>query len=588
MCGIVGYVGFRAARVVLFNALKRMEYRGYDSVGMAVLKDDVIQLSKRRGYVDSLHVDFEGTVGIAHTRWATHGKPDDRNAHPFTDCRGDFAIVHNGIIENYSALRKMLAGAGHEFVSDTDSEVIAHLLEEHYDGDFKDAFFKMVSELRGSFAIVAVHRGERRIMGAKNESPLVVGIGDHENFVASDIPAFLDYTNRVISLSDGEICEITEDRVKVYDFDGHPVAKKVQFIDWSVEDAERGGFEHFMLKEIYEQPRALEETLHNLQSREVKLPGRTEKISFVACGTSYHASLFGKYMVERYLGIPAETHYGSEYRYRDKVRENPLVVLITQSGETADTLASARIARRRNFRTIAITNVLGSSITNYVDAVFFTSAGPEIGVAATKTFTTQMIALHYLILETALAWRRISRTVYDRSMAALRDVPHMVDRVLEIDDRIMGLAQKLAKKHDMYYIARGMSYPVALEGALKMKEISYLHAEAYPAGELKHGPLALIDEDVPVIAVVLKDKTYEKMLSNLREVSARGAYVIAISTEEEVGDYADSLLILPESIPETGVYPATVLLQLLAYHTARVLGREIDKPKNLAKSVTVE
>jgi glucosamine--fructose-6-phosphate aminotransferase (isomerizing) len=472
--------------------------------------------------------------------------------------------------------------------SDTDSEVIVHLIEEYYEGDFRDAFFRAISELQGSFAVVAVHRGERRLMGAKKESPLVIGVGDHENFVASDIPAFLDYTNRVITLRDGEICELTDDLVRVYDFAGKAISRDVQVIDWSMEDAKKGGFEHFMLKEIYEQPRALEETLYNLQSREEHVLNYDRSISFVACGTSYHASLFGRYLVERYLGIPAEVHYGSEYRYRDEVRENPLVVLITQSGETADTLASARIARRRNFRTVAITNVQGSSITNYVDRVFFTSAGPEIGVAATKTFTTQMMALHYLILETALARRKISRQRYARDVENLRYVPYLVEKVLETEESIIPLAELISRHRDVYYIARGWNYPVALEGALKMKEISYIHAEAYPAGELKHGPLALIDDGVPVVAVVSRDRTYEKMISNMEEVSARGAYVIAITSEEEVRDYADAVITLPDSVPEVGVYTATVAMQLLAYHTARILGRDIDKPKNLAKSVTVE
>ncbi len=588
MCGIVGYIGFRQATEVLIKALKRMEYRGYDSAGMAVLKDGEIQVEKKRGLVSEINVNFEGTAGIAHTRWATHGVPSEKNAHPFTDCNGDFAIVHNGIIENHSELRKKLLENGHDFTSDTDSEVIAHLLEEHYQGDFKEAFFRVVNELRGSFAIVAVHRGERRLMGVKNESPLVVGIGDHENFVASDIPAFLDYTNRVISLMDGEVCELTDDYVRIYDFSGKRINKEVKLIEWSMEDAERGGFEHFMLKEIYEQPRALEETLHNLQSREVRTLNYRSKLSFVACGTSYHASLFGKYLVEKYLKVPADVHYGSEYRYREEVKEDPLVVLITQSGETADTLASARIARRRNFKSVAITNVLGSSITNYVDTVFYTSAGPEIGVAATKTFTTQLISLHYLVLETALSRRKISRREYEASIDALRYVPYLVEKVLESEERIVPVAERISKSRDIYYIARGISYPVALEGALKIKEISYIHAEAYPAGELKHGPLALIDDGVPVVAIVNTDKTYEKMLSNIEEVSARGAYVIAISPDDEVRSYSDAFIKIPESMSEMNVYPATVALQILAYHTARILGREIDKPKNLAKSVTVE
>ncbi len=588
MCGIVGYMGFRSARQVLFGALKRMEYRGYDSAGVAIIFDNNIKIAKKKGYVSSLHVDFDGTGGIAHTRWATHGQPDDKNAHPFMDCHGDFAIVHNGIIENYTDLRNKLLKKGHVFISDTDSEVIAHLLEEYYAGDFMDAFIKAINTLRGSFAIVALHRGEREIIGVKNESPLVVGIGDHENFVASDIPAFLDYTNRVIPLSDGEICQITEDFVKVYDFSGNVIDKKVRFIDWTVEDAERGGFEHFMLKEIYEQPHAIEETLYNLRSHDTYLPWPLSKITMIACGTSYNSALAGKYFMEEKLHIPVEVHYASEYRYRAEVRENPLVLFITQSGETADTLASARIVRAKNLRTLGITNVMDSSITNYVDSVIYTAAGPEIGVAATKTFTTQLMVLHYLALNTA--WNRglLDRIYYERYVEMLRKVPFFVEKVIESEELIAKIAKTLSEWKDIYYIARGVNYPVALEGALKMKEISYIHAEAYPAGELKHGPLALIDNGVPVIAIVSRDRNYKKMLGNIREVSTRGAYVIGISSENEVSQYVDTLIPLPLNNPEMDIYSASVALQLLAYHTAKILGREIDKPKNLAKSVTVE
>ncbi len=587
MCGIVGYVGFRNAKEVLLKALKRLEYRGYDSAGVAIL-NSTIKIEKRKGFVDSLDIKFGGNIGIAHTRWATHGKPSDENAHPFTDCKREFAIVHNGIIENFMELKKMLSSRGHIFTSDTDSEVIVHLLEEFYNGDFLDTFIKVVNILHGSFAIVAIHQGDNVILGAKKESPLVIGCGDHENFVASDIPAFLEYTNRVITLNDGEICEVSSDSVKVYDFKGEAKYKQVQYINWTVEYAEKGGFEHFMLKEIFEQPRALEETLYSLTSREFYLTPVPRKISIVACGTSYHAGLVGKYLFEKYLKIPVEVHYASEYRYRPDVRENPLVILITQSGETADTLAAARIARRRGYRTLAITNVLGSSITNYVDDTVYTSAGPEIGVAATKTFTAQLIAMHYLAIESARAWNFMSHIDYESRMDLLRRIPYLVEKVMDIEERIIKEASYIKNKNDIFYIARGINYPVAMEGALKMKEISYIHAEAYPAGELKHGPMALIDEDVHVVAIISKNKTYSKMLGNLKEVSARGAYVIAVSPEEEVEKYSDSLIPIPEDDDESVIYTASVVLQLLAYHTAKMLGREIDKPKNLAKSVTVE
>ncbi len=587
MCGIVGYIGFRSAREVLLKSLKRLEYRGYDSAGVAIVNDG-LNVVKRKGYIDNLKVDFDGTLGIAHTRWATHGVPSDRNAHPFVDCHGEIAVVHNGIIENFMELREELIAKGHGFTSETDSEVVAHLIEEYYDGSLKDAFFKAVSRLKGSFAIAAIHKNERKIMAVKNESPLVIGIGDHENFIASDIPAFLDYTNRVIILKDGEVCEISDDYVRVYDMEGREIRKDVQRIEWTVEDAEKGGYEHFMLKEIYEQPRAVDNTLRALLARVEHPWGDFRRVAIVACGTSYHAGLTAKYVIEELLHIPVEVYYASEYRYRASVDDSYLAIFITQSGETADTIGAARRAKAHGHKTLAITNVVGSSITNYVDHVLYTNAGPEIGVAATKTFTSQLMALYYFAITTAGRRGSISHGKYEELMRSLHRVSYWIEDTLNLETEIKEGAEKIADKRSMFYIARGLNYAIALEGALKMKEISYIHAEGYPAGELKHGPLALIDDGMPVVALVPEDRLYEKMLSNIKEVSARNAYVIALSSSEDVAKYVDTLLKVPKVDSLFTPFTNVVALQLLAYHTARVLGREIDKPKNLAKSVTVE
>ena len=586
MCGIVGYIGFRSAKEVLLKSLKRLEYRGYDSAGVAIVNGK-INIAKKKGYIDSLEFEFDGTLGIGHTRWATHGVPEDRNAHPFLDCKGDIAIVHNGIIENYMVLKEELVNRGHKFTSDTDSEVIAHLIEEHYQGDFKEAFLKAVRELKGSFAIVAINKNERKIMAAKKGSPLVIGVGDHENFVASDIPAFLEYTNRVIVMKDGEISEITDDIVHFYDFNGRNIEKNVEIINWSIEDAEKSGYPHFMLKEIFEQPRALDSTLHSLLSRN-DMDFDFERITIVACGTSYHAGLVGKYLIEDLLQIPVDVYYASEYRYRPDVVEDSLAIFITQSGETADTIAAARKAKVSGNETLAITNVVGSSITSYVDRVLYTNAGPEIGVAATKTFTAQLLALEYFAIRAGESMGKLSVSQVRNFINSLRKIPLYVENTLNLNDIIENEAKKIHKNKDMFFIGRSMNYPIALEGALKMKEISYIHAEGYPAGELKHGPLALIEKGIPVIALVPEDITYHKMLSNIKEVSARNAYVIGVSSNMDVGKYVDTLIKVPETEPYLSPFVNVVVLQLLAYHAARLLGRDIDKPRNLAKSVTVE
>jgi len=587
MCGIVGYVGYRNASEVLKKTLKRLEYRGYDSAGIAVITNGKIAVEKRKGYVDYLNFSLEGNVGIGHTRWATHGAVEDRNAHPFLDCGREFAVAHNGIIENFTELRKELMEKGHVFTSDTDSEVIAHLIEENYDGDFLRAFIKAISRLKGSYAIIAIHAGEKKILGAKNESPLVIGIGDGENFLASDIPAFLEYTNRIITLDDGEICEVTEDSVKIYDLSGKDIKKNEEIVEWSAESVEKGGYEHFMLKEIHEQPIALENTLKYLLELEPNF-GDFDKIIMVGCGTSYHAALVGKYLFEEIAEIPTEVYYASEYRYRKYLGDKALVILITQSGETADTLASARISKKFGMKTLAITNIKGSSITRITDETIYTYAGPEIGVAATKTFITQLAVLHYLAIKYGYIRGKIDSSELNSLIYELRRAPRYVERALSMENEIKAVSEKIVKEENMFYIGRGISCPIAMEGALKMKEISYIHAEAYPAGELKHGPLALITEGTPVVALAPKDSTYDKMIGNIKEVNARGSWVIGVSNFPELKEFVDILIKIPDTHPLFTVYPSIVVLQLLAYHTARLRGCEIDRPRNLAKSVTVE
>lgn len=588
MCGIIGYSGYRKASEVLIESLKKLEYRGYDSAGIAVANGE-IKVEKRRGYVSLLRGNLEGHTGVGHTRWATHGEPSDRNSHPFTGCTGEFAIVHNGIIENYTELKEKALKNGHRYLSDTDSEVIVHILEDEYrvSGDFKQAFLSTVKRLKGSFAIIAVHRDEKRIMGVKNESPLIAGIGEGENFLASDIPAFLSYTNRVIIMEDGEICELTPEKLRFYDFEGNEKEKRSEYVKWTPESAEKSGYEHFMLKEIFEQPIALENTIHSLFSTNIDFPyyGR---ITIVACGTSYNAGMAGKYLIEKVLGIPVDIYYASEYRLRPEIRERSLVIFITQSGETADTLAAAKIARKRGYKTLGITNILGSSITHYVDEVIYTSAGPEIGVAATKTFTAQLASLYYITLSMGEKYGILPPTNSEELLESFRRIPRLIEKALDQEERIKKIAYKIAKNENMFYLGRGLNFPIAMEGALKMKEISYIHAEAYPAGELKHGPLALVKKGIPVVAIVTGDETYEKMISNLREVGAREATVIAISSEKEVNNYADHRIPVPQNSLLFSPFANSVAVQLLAYHTAKIRGCEIDKPRNLAKSVTVE
>jgi glucosamine--fructose-6-phosphate aminotransferase (isomerizing) len=593
LCGIIGYTGNRNALEVILEGLKRLEYRGYDSVGIAVGNHE-IRVYKRRGSVSALESDIRktslsGTIGIGHTRWATHGEPSDRNAHPFLDCTGRFALVHNGIIENYQEIKEELRSKGHSFTSDTDTEVIVHLIEDLYEGDILKAVMGAVSRLDGSFAIVVMAAGERRLIGVRKESPLVIGLGEGENFLASDVPAFLKYTNRAVFLQDGDIAVITANSWKVLNFGGEEVKREVTDIPWNVESAEKGGFKHFMLKEIFEQPYAIMNTLRGTSSLYLRTVDENdfERIKIVACGTSYHAGMIGKYVFEEMLRIPVDVDVASEFRYRERIREDAIYVFITQSGETADTLAAARIARRMGHRTIAITNVIGSSITREVDEVIYTNAGPEIGVAATKSFTTQIVAIYRLAQHIAEV-RGLA--AHDDLWTELRLLPRLVSNVLQRHSEIEDIARTLKTAQNMFYIGRNISYPTALEGALKMKEISYIHAEGYPAGELKHGPLALLTPKTPVVALVPPDRTYMKMLGNVKEVAARGAPVIGVGAEgdEDLIKYVDRTIYVPRTRPIFYPVPISVALQLLAYYTADMRGCEIDKPRNLAKSVTVE
>jgi len=598
MCGIVGYIGNQEALPILIESLKRLEYRGYDSAGVSVIDRELLN-SKAAGKIAELEKRLPrmpGRMGIAHTRWATHGKPSDQNAHPFTDCKGRMSLVHNGIIENYRELRERLEAAGHKFSSETDTETVVHLIEENYKGDLKASVSASLKQLRGSLALAVIHSSEPdRIVVARDESPLVIGLGQDENFVASDLPALLKHTRRVMYLQNREIAVITKKSVRIETFTGEPVEREVSTVDWTPEDTEKGGYQHYMLKEIFEQPRAiLESLIGRIPSLELDIGGIEKEdfdsIKIVACGTSLHAGLVGKYVLEQFTGLPVMVEAASEYRYSAHARDSPLMVLISQSGESADTLQAAREARRRGCRTLAVTNVVGSSMTREVDAVLYTRAGPEIGVAATKTFTCQLIAMYLL----GMAMGKHRGTLLPRQLQelidGLRRLPRDVQSVLDNRGAIKLTAEWMANARDVFFIGRNVHYPTALEGALKLKEISYIHAEGLPAGELKHGPNALLTSETPVVAIAIRDHTYDKMISNIGEVSARSAPVIAVGYENdrELKKASDLTLYVPEVLPVLSPIPVITTLQLLAYHVALLRGCEIDKPRNLAKSVTVE
>ncbi|GAB4284146.1 MAG: glutamine--fructose-6-phosphate transaminase (isomerizing) [Coriobacteriia bacterium] len=608
MCGIVGYVGPRQASDVLIGGLARLEYRGYDSAGIAIVGDAGIDMARKVGKLANLRTALDeapltGGVGIGHTRWATHGAPTEANAHPHADCTGRIAIVHNGIIENYSELREELAATGHVLRSDTDTETVAHLIESYYTGDITEAVRRAVRRLDGSYALAVVHADEpETIVAARKDSPLIVGAGTGENIVASDIPAVLEYTRDVLVLEDGDVATVTAGTVVVFDAEGAVREPERLHVEWDLAAAEKGGYEDFMLKEIYEQPIAIRQTLRGRMGADGKVQlseldmsdaevAAIERVFIVACGTSYHAGIVAKSLIEQWARIPVEVDVSSEFRYRDPIVDpTTLVVAITQSGETADTLAGVREARELGARAFAITNVVGSRVTRESDGVIYTHAGPEIGVAATKTFTAQIAALSVLALKLAQARGALPPERIASLWGEISLVPEIVEAVLADADEIEACAAEYTSAASSLFLGRGIGVPVAMEGALKLKEISYIHAEAYPAGEMKHGPIALITPEVPVVVVATQGHTYEKVVSNIQEVRARGARVIAIAThgDEEIARHAEHVLYVPRTSEAISAIPATVPMQLLAYHIAKMRGCNVDQPRNLAKSVTVE
>ncbi|WP_338833347.1 Glutamine--fructose-6-phosphate aminotransferase [isomerizing] [Moorella humiferrea] len=606
MCGIVGYLGPRPAVPILVEGLEKLEYRGYDSAGIAVVNGGCLLVEKSAGKLHVLKSRLNGNlngarVGIGHTRWATHGRPSDVNAHPHLDCTGKFAVVHNGIIENYQELREELTAAGHRFVSETDTEVLAHLVEQFYEGDLFQAVLRMLPSLRGSYALaVASAYHPQELVGVRQDSPLIVGLSSEETFLASDIPALLAHTRNTYILENGEAVHITTEGVKVFDAQGTPRDKKVYHVDWDFQAAEKGGYAHFMLKEIHEQPRALRDTLGGRLQPDgrVKLEGvnitpetaaSIEKIAVIACGTAHYAGMVGKYLMEKLLRLPVEDDIASEFRYRDPIiNERTLGLVISQSGETADTLAGLRAAKKAGAQILAITNVVGSSVAREADHVIYTWAGPEIAVASTKAYITQVLAEYLFTLY--LAEIRGGAPWAADLGRQLRLMPDNVAEVLKAEVQIRELASRVAKHEHVFFIGRGMDYAVSLEGALKLKEISYIHAEAYAAGELKHGTIALIEKGTPVIALATQTELLEKMISNIKEVKARGAWVLALTQEGNtaIEKEVDQVLYLP-AVPSLLAPMVTVVpLQLLAYYTAVARGCDVDKPRNLAKSVTVE
>ena len=581
MCGIVGYIGRREAAPLIVEGLKKLEYRGYDSFGVATVGNG-IDLVKHQGRITenaSTATMLKGKIGIGHTRWATHGIPNDANAHPHTDCSGKIAVVHNGIIENYAILKRHLQSNGHTFRSETDTEVIAHLVEEEYTKkpDLLNAVQTILPKLEGSYAILVIAAGEERIIAARNASPLVIGVGDGEFFAASDMTPIIEFTERAIFLEDGDTVALSREKIEIF-HEGKPVTRPVELIDWSLDDVRKGGFAHYMLKEIYEQPQAFYNTIRSVDPD--VLPGkvlRAGSITLVACGSSYHTGLIFKYLLEAICGVPARLEFASEFKYFPPP-VNGLVIGITQSGETADTLAALKHAKFSGCPTLAITNVLGSSVTRVADITLFMRAGPEIGVAATKSFIAQLAILMQIV-------NSISETKYDD---VLQQAHKAIEEVLLMD--LSEAVNACKKAQSIFYVGRGPFYPVSLEGALKMKEISYIHAEGYAAGELKHGPFALLTPETPVIALCIPGETYSVMISNIKEMKARGAPVIAIGTEgdRELPDIVDIFIPVPKTPLFVQILTSLVVEQLLAYHTAVALGRDVDKPRNLAKSVTVE
>jgi len=609
MCGIVGYIGKRHALPIILDGLKRLEYRGYDSSGVAILTGSGLVIKRKKGKINDLieyvgNEIIDGTIGIGHTRWATHGKPSDENAHPHR--AGDIIVVHNGIIENYTELRSFLKEKGHHFKSETDTEIIAHLIEDHIkDGEsFESAVLSSVNQLRGSFALGIMHtKSPDRLIAVREASPLVIGFGNSENLFASDMPAILPYTNDMLFLNDGNIAIITLDKVKLIDFYGKPLTVHPKHFDISPAMAEKGGYKHFMQKEIFEQPQAITDTMRdrllfdkkevNLKEAEIdtRVLNSIKRINFVACGTSYHAGLTGKYIIEEIAGIPVDVDVASEFRYKTPLVSNEtMTVAISQSGETADTIAAIRLAKKHGSHVLSICNVIDSTVARESDYVLYTHAGPEISVASTKAFTSQLVAIYLLAIHLGRYTGRLSKQQISSYIDTLITIPSLLDNILKEEEKLVAIAKEYAMYSDFLYLGRGISYPVALEGALKLKEISYIHAEGYPAGEIKHGPIALVNQEMPVVFIAVKGRVYEKIKSNIEEVRARDGRIISFTnaSDNEIQALSNAIFMLPDIDELFTPILSIVPLQLLAYHIAVLNGTDVDQPKNLAKSVTVE
>ena len=611
MCGIVGYIGDKRVVPILLDGLKRLEYRGYDSAGLAVIDQGKMVIRRSVGKIKELEnqiwgTNLTGTIGLGHTRWATHGRPTEENAHPHTDCTGDVVVVHNGILENYLALKEKLLTEGHVFSSETDTEVLAHLIEKYLaeDPDIEIATRRALNDVTGAYAIGVLWRGDpNRLVGAKCASPLVVGLGEGDFFFASDVPAILNHTRNVLFLNEEEMVVVSRDGVQITTLQGEPVQRPVEKVLWSPILAEKGGYKHFMLKEIYEQPRAVRDTIRGrfseesgqiffegMETLDEVLP-QVERVSLIACGTAWHAALVGKFLVEHLCRVPVDVDYSSEFRYRDPVADpKTLVMAISQSGETLDTLAGVKEGRARGCPTFAICNVVGSSITREVDGVLYTHAGPEIGVAASKTFTAQLAALYLFALYVGAKRGTLDAARIRELLGGLVHLPQQIEAVLHLDADCERLGHLFHAKPDFLYLGRGINYPIALEGALKLKEISYIHAEGYPAGEMKHGPIALITEEMPVVILAPQDRVREKILGNIQEVKARDGIVIAVCSEgdADLPSKVDHCLVVPRTSPLLTPVLLAIPMQLLAYHMAVRKGCDVDQPRNLAKSVTVE
>ena len=610
MCGIVGYIGFNQASDFLLDGMAKLEYRGYDSAGIAIIgAENVIKIQKKVGRLANLEAIVkadpnEGTVGIGHTRWATHGRPSDMNAHPHASEDGKFAVVHNGIIENYMPLKEELIEKGYHFKSETDTEVVAHLLEDMYDGDFVSTVRRMLARVDGAYALEIICADEPdKIICTKKENPLVIGLGKGENFVASDIPAIINYTRDTYILSDGELAIVTRDNVSVFDRKGNAIDKEVFHVSWNAEAAEKGGYEHFMLKEIHDQPKAVRDTFGTHISEDGKTVHFEElnwtaddvaafnKILIVACGTAYHAGLVTKQYIENLARIPVSVEIASEYRYSNPLTDDKtLCIVISQSGETSDTLAALKEAKRHGAKSLAITNVVGSSISREADNTVYTWAGPEISVASTKAYTTQLVAGLLFAVYLGQLNGKMDPALGGEILCGVKSLPTLIHEIFEVDEDMKAFAKHYGFKSDAFFLGRAIDYAVAMEGALKLKEISYIHAEAYAGGELKHGTLALIEEGVPVIALATQEDVYDKMISNIREVKAREAVVIGIGMkgDEELSKHVDHTIYVPRANKFIAPILAVVPLQLLAYYAAITRGADVDKPRNLAKSVTVE